>query len=295
MKEYYAIPGLFEKFKIIQNLVNLLNNEPFIFRDNVVIDSVYGSNGTKLSGGRYMAGKAFDNDVEISSFFKNSGITPALVLTNLLATKEDIPDALAKRLLESFDGAHTSFVVANPLIECWLENEYNIGRKQFILSTMVGASYEQTISACERYGKIVLNEKFTNNFSLINTFPNAVKSKLEILVNSYCPDNCPQRQAHYKNISLIILSDCKRGVEYWECNNKERVDFLCDAMNKKQFVTLDKISAYLNMGINHFKIQGRTNNDSELIETLSYYLVKPEYQLAFRTRLRNGLPVSNNN
>ncbi len=42
------------------------------------------------------------------------------------------------------------------------------------------------------------------------------------------------------------------------------------------------INTYLNLGINHFKIQGRTNDDVDLIETFAYYLIKPKYQLMFR-------------
>lgn len=45
MKVYFNLPGLFEKFHIIKQIILLYENYPYIFRDNFIISSFYGSNG----------------------------------------------------------------------------------------------------------------------------------------------------------------------------------------------------------------------------------------------------------
>jgi collagenase-like PrtC family protease len=39
------------------------------------------------------------------------------------------------------------------------------------------------------------------------------------------------------------------------------------------------------MGFNHFKIEGRTDSVKNLIEILTYYMVKEEFQMEIRQRL----------
>ena len=58
--------------------------------------------------------------------------------------------------------------------------------------------------------------------------------------------------------------------------------FLYELFNTQQFVSNKMINKYIKLGINHFKIQGRTDSDYNLIETFAYYLVKGKYRIMFR-------------
>ena len=49
---------------------------------------------------------------------------------------------------------------------------------------------------------------------------------------------------------------------------------------------------YVPMGINNFKIEGRTGNLFSLIETYSFYMLKPEYVGEARLLLLRNLEAS---
>ena len=46
------------------------------------------------------------------------------------------------------------------------------------------------------------------------------------------------------------------------------------------------------MGINNFKIEGRTANVFSLVETYCHYLIKPQYQGVVRIQLFNNLAAN---
>lgn len=58
-----------------------------------------------------------------------------------------------------------------------------------------------------------------------------------------------------------------------------------ETMKSPLFISNETIDKYMEKGINHFKIEGRTFDYDVLIEVLGYYLVKPEYGIEFRERM----------
>ena len=175
------------------------------------------------------------------------------------------------------------FCVANKNVEDWLEYTCYYNRGQFILSTTPCLDLQQTKDKTDFYKKIVLSEKYVNNWKLLKTLPERTRSKLEIVVNMFCPADCVLRKAHYEHMSKINLGGKKFKNGFPCCNKEYGGDgLLYQLLNLPSFVTLDKIQAYLNIGINHFKIEGRENYDFNLIETMAYFLIKPKYQMIFR-------------
>lgn len=76
----------------------------------------------------------------------------------------------------------------------------------------------------------------------------------------------------------------KEEVPKFSCPNYNYAGngFLYELFNTPQFVSNKMINKYIELGINHFKIQGRTDSDYNLIETFAYYLVKDKYRIMFR-------------
>lgn len=283
MKEYYSLPLLFEKFYLAKGVVELLNDYPYIFRDNVVVESFYGSNGGFLCGGRNAIPCKY-SEKEVAEFVGQSGITPVVVMSNLLTKREHIlADENASRIVSAFDHKKVMFCVANKEIENWLENVNFYNRGQFILSTTACLSLQETINSTDSYKKIVLSERYVNRWWALRKLPERTKSKLEVVVNMSCPFDCKLRKEHYTYISQSNLGGERIEGGFPCCNEEYGGDgTLHEILPLPSFVSLDKIGAYLNMGINHFKIEGRSNYDFVLIETMAYFLVKPEYQMMFR-------------
>ena len=137
------------------------------------------------------------------------------------------------------------------------------------------------IEEAKEHGLVVLPENLINRFDIISKLPTETRSKLEVIVNSACPLDCIARKKHYDYMSRIAL---KEKVPKFVCPNYNYAGngFLYELFNTQQFVSNKMINKYIKLGINHFKIQGRTDSDYNLIETFAYYLVKEKYRIMFR-------------
>ena len=277
-KAYFNIAGLFEKFHIMKRVILLYEKHPYIFNDNIVISSFYGSNGGVANGGRNSG--TFYNEEEVSDFCIEHNIKPTIIMSNLFMDKSQFPDNFASRIIESFNKNKPYFCLANSGIEEWLE-KHGIRRGQFILSTTACIDFETIIKKTDRYKRIVLSESMINDWKTISLFPEHTRNKLEIIVNTICPNDCKSRKSHYEHISHLNINDSNIT---FKCPHESYCGkgHLYEILDAPQVVTNDMINTYLNLGINHFKIQGRTNDDNDFIETLAYYLIKPKYQLMFR-------------
>ena len=278
VRAQFNIPGLFEKFHIMKRVISLYENHTYIFRDNIAISSFYGSNGGIMNGGRNSGN--FYNEEEVGQFCNEHNIIPIIVMSNLVVGDKQIPDNFALRVINAFDKKNTYFCLSNPYIEGWLSSQ-GIRRGQFVLSTTACLDFKSIIENTGRYKRIVLSECMINEWKIISLFPERTRNKLEVIVNSICPTNCTSRVKHYEHISRLNIG---KNVGTFKCPNERYCGkgHLYEILNSPQVVTIDMINTYMNLGIRHFKIQGRTNDDNDFIETLSYYLVKPKYQLMFR-------------
>ena len=275
--EHYNLPGLFEKFYLLKKLIELKENYPYIFRDNIEISSFYGSNGGVTNGGRCIGES--HNEKEVSEFCKKHNIMPIITMTNLVVEKDEIPDAFAKSIISNF-GDDAMYCVGNFHIEKWLESE-GISRERFVCTTTRCFSIPQLIRNADSYKRLVLSECYVNDWKAISSIPEAVRNKLDIIVNNACPAHCEKRYEHYIHMSNAILGRAKN----FECAHPDYCGDgkFCELIyHSPNVVTLPQIGAYIGLGIDHFKIRGRSNGDADLIETFAYYLVKPEYQLFFR-------------
>lgn len=223
---------------------------------------------------------------------KNSQMLSEAALFIAEYMDEEVCNIMEEKIIQTFDSKSTLFVVAGYGVEDWLENDCHIGRSQFILSTTVCNDVEQTVAMTDRYKRIVLSEEFINNWPMLRSMPERTRNKLEIVVNIACPNVCPLRKKHYEHISRVNITG-ELLPEGFKCCNETYLGegYLYEIIDAPHFVSHDKIQAYLDMGINHFKISGRTSKDFDLIETVAYYLIKPQYQMMFRMVLSKARKI----
>lgn len=134
------------------------------------------------------------------------------------------------------------------------------------------------------YKYVVLDYNMNNQWDLIEGLQH--KEKLEVLINALCVPNCKRRGDHYKNIALnqeimrenkLLPPEKRKHIIPWTCeygdkNNLYTIQDYCT------FVSPELIwEKYVPMGINNFKIEGRTANLFSLIETYCFFMIKPEY------------------
>lgn len=279
-KKFFKLPGLFEKFDLIKKVIEVYNAYPFIFKKDYIIDSVYGSNGGNLNGGRAIS-ECKHNIKDILSFCEQNKVFPTIIMSNTLVTyKEAVCDANATEILNNFNIPTTFFCVANNDVKKWLLDN-GVASCNIISSTTKCLNEKDLEKEAKSHGLVVLPENLINRFDIISKLSTETGSKLEVIVNSACPLNCMARKKHYDYMSRIAL---KEKVPKFVCPNYNYAGngFLYELFNTPQFVSNKMINKYIKLGINHFKIQGRTDSDYNLIETFAYYLVKDKYRIMFR-------------
>ena len=103
------------------------------------------------------------------------------------------------------------------------------------------------------------------------------------MLSEDCQDNCPLRKQHYELESRIIINNESSRDEILEClmkkTQKNASTFYQKLHQNQATLTNEQIlKIYNDYGINHFKIAGRDYTELNYIESLVYYLVKPEYR-----------------
>lgn len=283
-KAYFHIAGLLEKHKMILTLINIYAKERFKFLPYVEITGIYGCNKSKWGGGRVIRNDVSNPFEVANSMSKYPNIFSELVFTNSLLAEEHLCDTDGNTLLEAFiNTTNTDVIINSNLLEEYIKNKYP--DVSFISSITKCLTKEETIKAINsnKYKRVIIDGNLTKDFDFLFSLPN--KQKCEILVNDVCTLVCRKRKEHFEIYDRASLGE---DIETNVCDayNGECVARpLYGMMKFPLFVKSEEILMYVENGIQHFKIQGRTNYDLDYVETLVYYLVKPEYQLEIRERL----------
>ena len=203
-KIFFKLPGLFEKFDLIKKVIEVYNAYPFSFKEGCIIDSVYGSNGGSLNGGRAIS-ECKHNIKDILSFCEQNKVFPTIIISNTLVTYEEAAcDANGNEILNNFNVSTTNFCVANNEVERWLLDN-GVASCNIISSTTKCLDKKDLEKETKAHGLVVLPENLINRFDIISKLPIETRSKLEVIVNSACPLNCMTRKKHYDYMSIIAL------------------------------------------------------------------------------------------
>jgi len=121
----------------------------------------------------------------------------------------------------------------------------------------------------------VLNYNYNNQNDYIKRLKHP--ENIEILCAEPCTPNCPNRVKHYAFISKYVLGQIPQDQEF-PCINKGKYDLRLDFMKLSTAVTSERVDELSEMGINYFKISGRKMHIPNWLDTITYYLVLPEYK-----------------
>ena len=293
-KVRFHLPDFSGKFRFNYVFASMLENCPEYFRDGVEIASFYGTFPPAMwNGGRFQGGTCDADFIKtVINTFNQKKIPLRFTFTNPLIEEKHLNDRFCNMILKLGENDLNGVIVVSSVLEKYIRQHY--------------PKYKITSSTCKRitdiekldselekdYNIVVLDYDLNNHFDILEKIP--YKEKCEILVNACCEPNCPKRSEHYISIG-------KQQIAYYEHllkNPRENFDskkfarenpsstFSCNCMNRniidiknlRTHITPDDIyEKYLPMGFNQFKIEGRTSNVLNLMETYFYYMIKPEY------------------
>ena len=284
MKVRFHLPDFVKQYRLNMLMVQAVKMKPEYFREGIEIASVYGEFPTSLwNGGRSIGGECEPDFIkEVIKRFNSKGIPLRFTYTNPLLKEERLSDKYCNECLEWAGNGLNEVIVVSPLLEDYIRKNY--------------PQYKITSSTCKQienmddlnaelekdYNLVVLDYNWNNRFDELETIKH--KDKCELLVNACCTPHCARRKAHYEHIAqghidydLYKKSGGKEGriPDEFQC---EQMKLCIYEINQYEtHISPDDIyEKYVPMGFTNFKIEGRSANTIQLLETYMYYMAKPE-------------------
>lgn len=258
------------------------------FMDNSRIASFYGTfKNTVWAGGRLSLGmmvSPIDMERTIHKI-NDAGIAARYTFTNNMMEERHLNDTLCNLAMEIADNGKNEVLVNSPVLEKYLREQYP--NFKFIQSiTACQHSIEKINEATEKYDLVVIDFHDNRNMDFLEKIKN--KNKIEILVDGLCPNSCNRSKEHYSNISRINCLQGNANHEYSCLINKESSKNFYKGLRqrKENNLTFEEVyKDYFDMGFRHFKLVGRNEFSFYVLESLVYYLVKPEHRDEVRADL----------
>lgn len=283
---HFYVPDFYHKYYENFILKELLKTHGDMFRENIRIGAVYGAfPGSLWNGGRVEHGFTLQEKMKfILNQFNNDGIPLRFTFTNSLITEEHLEDTFCNLCLKLADNGLNEVLVNSPILEEYIRANYPNYRIISSTTKEIKNIAETEAEAAKEYYMVVLDKSY-NNTEKMEVLKD--KSRYEVLLDSYCQDDCPKSTMHYRAVS-------KAQLEFTELPFPK-----CDAINRgfydimdqnKTFITVEDLyGKYYEMGYRNFKLDGRAFHYLNQLESYIYYMVKPEYQTRVRFLFEKAL------
>ncbi len=285
-KVKFHLPGLRYNYPLNMFWVSLLESYPQYFREGIEIASFFGTFPLSLwNGGRFIGNDQCDAAYvrNVIKTINSKGIPVRFTFTNPLIEEEDLADPFCNFCLKEGDNGKNEVLVFSPILEEYI-------RKNF-------PSYKIDSTTCKEikdlttlneeldkdYKYVVLDYNLNNKWGILEQLHH--KEKVEVLVNTLCEPACKRRGDHYKNVAKnqkIALANRQLPPEKripiipWHCEYGDK-NCLYTIQDYPTVITPEQMyEKYLPLGINNFKIEGRTANLFSLLDTYCHYMLKPE-------------------
>ncbi|MCQ2524077.1 MAG: hypothetical protein MJ123_07005 [Lachnospiraceae bacterium] len=295
-KIYWHLPGLCHYGLLNHVLFDTMKKFPQMFKEGYEIGSVYGTFPCAIwNGGRNIL-DGFSNKQEVEKIIKSYndlGIPARFTWTNVMLEEKHVYDTYCNMIMKVGDNGFNQVLVNSPILEDYIRTNYP-NYKVLSSTTKRIVSVDRLMEELSKdYYLVVLDYDFNHNDKVTEKIlPYA--DKIEILVNETCQAHCPNRSAHYREISKYQLEFDARIRFICTDPSPEKRTFK-GAMKRPGFLSNADVEKYAAMGFKNFKIVGRGEGQQFYIDSLIYYLVNDEYKDFVRkyieatmTKLRGG-------
>lgn len=286
MKAKFHLPGLRFLFPVNMMLLQMMQQYPQFFREDIEIASFYGEFPTS----RWNGGRIGNDDQCDANFIRmviktinGYNIPVRYTFTNPLITQKDLNDPYCNFCMDAANNGQNEVLVVSPILESYIRTKYPNFKvnsstcKEIRDVEMLNAELEKD------YHLVVLDYNFNNRFDILEQIEK--KDKCELLINPCCMPNCPRRGEHYRYLAKMqtlllenraLPPNKRKPIEPWHCPAEERFNPY-EIRKYPTHISPDDIwDKYLPMGYENFKIEGRTSPILSIVDTYCYYLMKPE-------------------
>ncbi len=122
--------------------------------------------------------------------------------------------------------------------------------------------------------RIVLDPDITRNFKVIKNIYRAVGDASEIIINNVCYKNCPYKMFHYNHEAHCHSRHGEQDIKDYYTNrcSLQKAGGVMHPI-RLNWIRPEDLHYYYELGIRHFKIQGRQNVvTGDVVKTLRYYI-----------------------
>lgn len=292
----FHIPDFTMHLRLNHILVEMVLRHPNYFHDGLKISSLFGTfPGSVWNGGRYLGGTAEMRNIhDILKLFNDRGIPLRFTFTNPLITKEHLGDSYCNQIMRAANNGLNEVIVVSPILEEYIRKNY----PDFPVTSSTCKQIEDIdgvkAELAKDYKYVVLDYNWNNKFDELEKIGSADRERCEILVNACCEPHCPRRGEHYRQIGEEQIKNWEHSKNLLNKQMYQYDNFVCPFMNRRIYDITELethispqaiLEKYIPMGFKHFKIEGRTSNDINLLETYIYYMVKPEHQAVVRLEM----------
>ena len=301
---HFFLCGAFESFDFIHSFLKKGKEFPWIMKENVVIDSVFGSPTCIWNGGRTLADVYYNKQQlkNIHDSYADLNIKVRFTFTNPFLNEHDIYDRYCNLIMDIFQDLAPEVVVNSSLLEEYLRSRYPT--ISFISSTTkrLRRSDAQLKEFSHDYKYICLDYDYNYNFDFLDSIQEEKRDRVEILINSICPKGCNVRVLHQEFSARRQLEydnddDCDESEPFIKgCplikRNKELPcsmhGYTKDFLSGTNYILPQDLDKYLDKGYSHFKIQGRELTISQMFAEFFPYLIRPEFYPMAISVINNG-------
>lgn len=287
MINYYC-PDILVGYRFYPNILEMKQDYPEMFYDDVNIKTVFGNfPNLTWNGGSLFSGPFLSEIPEMKSYldiYKELGITLQFTMTNSLLEERDMYDRYGNfvlRLLYEDYRDMTEILVASPVLEEYIRinfPEFKISRS--IVNTPVDYNYKEALKI---YENIVIPIRHTDDFEFLSQFTPEEKKRVELLCSDPCPKDCGRIYEHYKEYAKGNLFLGSRNYDIKPsllCTNPRCHTAQYFDSENGVLISYNKIKKeYEPRGFSEFKIAGRGTLPN-LACNVVQYMVKPQYQMA---------------
>lgn len=289
---YWHLPGICYYGMINHVLINTMKQYPEKFGDGYKIGSVYGTfPGAIWNGGRsMMEGHSSPNEVaQIIKSYNTFSVPVRFTWTNVLLEEKHTSDEYCNMIMKAGNNGFNQVLVNSPALEEYIRANYP---DYPILSSTTKRilSADKLIDELGKdYFLVVLDYDLNHDEKVLEKLA-PYADKIEILVNETCQPHCPQRVNHYREISKCMLGLSNPDTLKTICTDRTpgaRTFESC--MKRPAFLSNEDVAEYSERGFNNFKIVGRGLGQDFYIDSLIYFLVKPEHRDFIRNHMMSTL------
>lgn len=291
---YWHLPGICYFGLINHVLFDTMKKFPDKFNEGYKIGSVYGTfPGAIWNGGRSII-DGHSSEAEVANIIKSYnvfGIPVRFTWTNVLLEEKHTSDEYCNMIMRVGNNGMNQVLVYSDDLENYIRKTYP-DYKVLSSTTKRILSVDRLMEEMKKdYYLVVLDYDFNHDEKVIEKLT-PYADRIEILTNETCQPHCPQRSNHYKEISKCMLGESDiNKLQSFCIDRTPNARSFKSCMKRPAFMSTSDIEAYSKKGFKNFKIVGRGLGQEFYIDSLIYYLVKPEHRDFIRGYFTNILTM----